>query len=267
MKKMKKIGIIGGTGNMGKWFAKYFRKRGHKVIAASHKTKLTPKELVEKSDAIIFSVPISVTNDVIKKYAKYAKPGSVICDFTSVKAAPVKAMLKHTKKNVEVLGMHPVFGPSEKSMKEQTIVLTPGRGKKWLTFFKKLFKSSGATITISTPEKHDKMMAIIQALNHFPTLAMGLALKEMNADLKESLKFTSPIYRTRLGLTARILSQDAELYSNILTSNPYAVSAIKSYLKAAEKMGNSVKKKDSGKFTKQFKQASAYFKKAKIKAL
>lgn len=261
------VGIIGGTGEMGRWFSKFFRKKGCRVLVASRHTKLRPRALVERSDVVIFSVPIGITVDVIKKYAKYAKPGSVLADFTSIKVAPVKAMLKNAPKGVEVVGMHPVFGPGEKSLRNQTIVLTPGNGKKWLKWFREIFSKAGAKITVSTPEKHDRMMAVVQALTHFSALPVGYALKTMGADLKTTMKFTSPIYRVRLGLIARILSQDSQLYADLLTMNPYSVKAIAAYLESAGKLGKAVKKRDSKQFARYLDSAAAYFKKSGVRAL
>ncbi|CAD7777149.1 hypothetical protein BLFGPEAP_01615 [Candidatus Methanoperedenaceae archaeon GB50] len=61
MKKPNIIGIIGGTGRMGQWFEAFFEKRGYEVLISSRRTPLSNKELVQKSDVVIISVPIRVT--------------------------------------------------------------------------------------------------------------------------------------------------------------------------------------------------------------
>jgi len=59
---------------------------------------------------------------------------------------------------------------------------------------KKYLKNNKLTVLESTPEKHDKMMAIVQALNHFNTITLGLALAKTNIPLAEISKFSTPIF-------------------------------------------------------------------------
>ncbi|MEK7085406.1 MAG: prephenate dehydrogenase/arogenate dehydrogenase family protein, partial [Patescibacteria group bacterium] len=97
---------------MGRLFSEFFdRPQGDfsrpKVIIADIGTKLNNKQLAEKSDIVIVSVPIDQTYKVIKEVLPYIRKDSALMDFTSIKEKPVKAMLKG---NCEVLGMHPMFG-------------------------------------------------------------------------------------------------------------------------------------------------------------
>jgi prephenate dehydrogenase len=115
------IGIIGGQGRMGHLFHEFFVERGIKVLISDLNTKLKNKELVEKSDITIVSVPIDKTKNVIKEILPYLKKSSAITDFTSVKEMPVKEML-NAKDGVEVFSMHPMFGNSN-PIPGQTIIL------------------------------------------------------------------------------------------------------------------------------------------------
>ena len=66
--------------------------------------------------------------------------GGLLMDVTSIKEAPVKAMLESTK--ASVVGTHPMFGPSVHSLQGQRVVLclerrlaaaVPGRSKRALS--------------------------------------------------------------------------------------------------------------------------------------
>ena len=70
VKKKITVGIIGGTGEMGQWFTKFFKKNGCKVIIASRTTKLTCTKCASKADVVIISVPIDKSIEVIKKIAE-----------------------------------------------------------------------------------------------------------------------------------------------------------------------------------------------------
>ncbi len=256
---MKKplIGIIGGTGQMGQLFKRVFEKNSYKVLIASRSTKLTIEECTSRADVVIITVPINVTVDTIKKTGAFVKEDALLMDLTSLKKEPVKAMLSYSK--AAVIGMHPVFGPTVSSFKNQTFVLTPARPQNWLPWLENFLKKEGAKIKITTAEKHDSMMAVIQGMTHFSTLAVANAMKELGIDIKESLQYTSPIYKLRMDMVGRILNQDPNLYADIEIANPESKKTIKQYIKSAKKLQKIIKKKDRNAFIKYFNESADFF--------
>ena len=211
-------GIIGGTGQMGRFFVEVFEAAGWEVIVSGTKTPLTNPDIAEMADLVMVSVPIRATVGVIRDIAPLLSEEQVFCDLTSLKAEPVRAMLES---RAEVIGLHPMFGPGAASLRGQTIVATPARCRpETLEGLLSIFRDQGAAITLSTPEDHDRMMAVIQGLTHFGTLAKAEAIRRTGADVGETLTFTSPVYRIEMGFVGRLLAQDAGLYGDILQMNP-----------------------------------------------
>jgi len=260
------VGIIGGTGGMGQWFKTFFEKEGCTVLIASRRTRLKIEECAKKCDIVVITVPINVTVDVIKRVAPLIKDGSLLMDLTSLKKEPVAAMLKYSKEDVEVIGTHPVFGPSAKSFKNQTIVLCPARGKKWLGWLKTKLDKHRAKIKISNPEHHDKMMSIIQGIMHFSSISICHALNELGVDIWESQDYSSPIYKLRMDMVGRILNQDPNLYADIEILNPETKKAIQAYLRNAQDLLSIIEQKDKGAFVKYFQEAADYLGKFKEEA-
>lgn len=250
------VGIIGGTGHMGQWFKKFFEKNKCKVLIASRKTKLTLKECASKSDVVIISVPIDVTIKIIKEVAPFVREDALLMDFTSLKKEPVEAMLKHSKS--AVIGAHPVFGPSVKTIKNQTIVLCPARPKKWLSWLRNILEKNGALVRITTPGKHDKMMSIIQGVTHFSTICVAHTLKKLGIDVEESLHYTSPIYKLRMDMVGRLLNQDPTLYADIEMLNPENKKAMEEYIRSTRELIGIIKRKDRGEFIKFFKEGADF---------
>lgn len=251
------IGIIGGTGGMGQLFARVFRKNGYKVLIASRRTKLKIEDLACKADVVIVTVPINSTIAVLKKIGPLVRKDALLMDLTSLKKEPVKAMLKYSKS--AVIGTHPVFGPTVSSFKQQTFVLTPARPGKWLPWLKDFLRNEGAKIKITTAERHDRMMAVIQGLTHFSTLAVADSMKELGVDVKRSLEYSSPIYKLRMDMVGRILNQNPNLYADIEIANPEIMKTIKVYIRSAKKLEMIIKKKDRGAFIKYFKESADFF--------
>lgn len=246
------IGIVGGTGGIGKWFAGFFEKEGYTVHVSGRQAGLGMKEMAEKCRFVIISVPIGITCEVIGQIGPFMPEESLLMDFTSLKEKPVKSMLQHSRS--EVMGCHPLFGPDIESIEGQNIVLCPARISGWSDWPIELFKNRGARIIETSPEEHDKMMAIVQGLNHFDTIAMGLAVKEAGGDILKLKHFSTPLFRTKLDIIEKIFNSNSRLYAEILTLNPYLTGILDQYEKNVTALKELVRNKDidglMGMFTK-----------------
>jgi prephenate dehydrogenase len=181
----------------------------------------------------------------------------LLIDTTSIKVGPVEAMLKHSK--CGVIGMHPVFGPNVSSVKNQIIVLCPARAGKWRKWLVDVFEKNGAVIKIASPEKHDKMMSVIQGLSHFNTLAVAHAMKKAGININESLEFASPVYRLRMMMVGRIFNQDSELYAGIETMNPNNKKMLDILEKSSKKLKKIIEAKDKEGFVRYFDECAEFF--------
>ena len=154
-----RAGIVGGTGKMGRLFASVFESAGWDVIVSGSRTPLSHLDLAAEADLIMVSVPIGITVPVIREIAPLLSEDQIFCDLTSLKVEPVNAMLSS---RAQVIGLHPMFGPGAGSLKNQTIVVTPARcNPDSLETLLAVFRAQEATITITTPDDHDRMMAIV----------------------------------------------------------------------------------------------------------
>jgi prephenate dehydrogenase len=248
MKKIK-VGIIGGTKGMGHWFAGLLKKEGSTVHVCGRKTKLQINDLVRLCNVIVVAVPISATADIIKQVGPMLTKDALLMDLTSLKKEPVKIMLANSK--AEVIGCHPLFGPQLKDASGQNVILCPARGKKWLGWLKTVFQKNKLAVWESTPEKHDKIMAVVQALNHLNTISLGMALAQTNITLAEINKFSTPIFRTKLDIIRKVFVESPELYHDIVMGNHQTDKMLDIYEKALKdicakiKSGNRAKSIDA----------------------
>ena len=239
----KLIGIIGGKGEMGKYFADFFEQNGYKVIISDKRTKLTNIQLTKKADVVIVSVPIGVTEKVINEVAPYIKKDGLLLDFTSLKVFPMKVM---SKVKGSYLGCHPLFGPTT-SIEGQMIILCKGKGNKWYKWWKELLIKNKVVVRELTAKKHDNLMAYIQSLTHFSYLALADTLRESGLKLNELLEFHSPIYRMRMDVMGRILDQDPNLYAQIQIQNPDSLKVMNNLIRLSEEWIKIVETKDTKK--------------------
>ncbi len=252
-----RVGIVGGKGEMGCFFARFLREKGFEVIVSDLDTSLSNKDLVEAADIVIFSVPLHLTERIIEETVPYTRKDQLLMDVSSLKQGPVKAMLKS---EASVMGMHPMFGPQVSSVKGQTIIACPARvnEEEKLEIYR-VFESSGARIKETTPEDHDRMMSIIQVLIHFSTIVMGRTLREIGVDIKESLDYTSPIYRLEMNFIGRLFAQDPALYGAIGMLNPHSEKVLGKLHESFISYLDMIKSKSLREFIEDFRKTADFF--------
>ena len=253
---MKKAGIIGGTGRMGRLFANVFEKAGYEVLISGRKTAVTAADIAAQCDIVIVSVPIRETVKVIEAIAPLLQPGQLLCDFTSLKVKPVRAMFRS---KADVIGLHPMFGPTVKSISHQTIIVCPARADEArVATLVAIFEAQGAICTIATPEEHDRIVAVVQGLTHFVTLCMADTVRRLGVDLNKTGQFESPVYQIELSLVGRLLSQDPALYADILQQNPYVPEVLAACRLSAADLAAIVEAKDPEQFRAFFAKNSRH---------
>lgn len=240
--KNVEIGIIGGTRGMGRWFASFLKKEGYTVHVSGRERGMAMAEMAEICPVIIVSVPIGITCQVIKKIGPLMKRGGLLMDLTSLKEAPVQAMLEST--TAEVIGLHPLFGPLVRSMSGQNIALCSARTRKWHQWVRNILEKGGAHIIETTPEHHDEMMSLVQGLTHLNTIIMGLVLRDMKVEKKELDAFSTPVFRTKVALIEKIFDDNPALYGEIIGENPNMGKITESYQKNLQELHDILARKN-----------------------
>jgi len=251
------VAIIGGHGGMGRLMARTFADLGHAVMVVDLDTELTAAEAARHADVVVISVPIAITEEVIRQVGPHVRPESLMIDVTSVKEGPLTAMMESTK--ASVLGTHPMFGPNVHSLQGQRVVFCQGRGEKWEAWLRKMFEARGLEITDATPQQHDKAMGVVQVLNHFQTQVMGLTLARLGVPVKESLKFASPAYLMELYVAGRHFVQSPGLYGPIEMRNPRTADVTAAFQTSAAELATILRAKDQDAFNAVFDEVRAYY--------
>jgi len=251
-----RMGIIGGLGEMGKLFSRFFLERGYRVEVADVGTPHTSREVVEASDIVLFAVPLHLTISIIRDLIPYARSDQLFMDLTSLKVAPIQEMLRSP---ASVLGLHPMFGGRVSSLIGQTLVACPVRiaSPDW-DCLRDLFTEAGIRVKETSPEEHDRMMSIIQVLFHMTTMLTGRVLRDLGVDIAETMEYTSPSYRLEINILGRMFAQNGALYSAITEMNPYTADIITHFRQGLEDYEKWYRSEDLDAFISDFEQSAAH---------
>ncbi len=249
--------IVGGTGEMGRYFVNWFAGAGYLVRSMGSGDWDNVAALCEGIDLCIISVTIDRTPEIIERISPYLPPGAVLTDVTSVKKAPLEAMLK--AHSGPVLGLHPLFGPTTSTLDKQIVVATPGRDDDACQWVIDQFSLWGSVIVMSDAGEHDEIMEFVQSLRHFATFAFGQFLAAKKVPLARTLEFSSPIYRLELGMVGRLFAQDSALYAEIIFATPERRALLKEYIGSVSKNLEMLERGDKAEFEQEFEKIALWF--------
>ena len=253
----KVVGIVGGRGGMGGLFARLFGELGNTVLISDLGTELSNEQLAQTADVVVVSVPIERTVEVLRGLAPLVRPEALLCDLTSLKTAPMEAMLEGSR--CSVLGLHPMFGPTVHTLQGQRVVLCEGRGEDWSDWMRTMLAARGMVLAPSSPELHDRVMAAVQVLTHFKTQVTALTLARMGVSLEQTLAFTSPAYLMDLYVEGRHFAQSPELYGSIEMQNPLRAEVTRLFEEAAREVSGLLERRDQAAFSEMFAEVRRFF--------
>jgi len=247
---ISKIGIIGGTGMMGRMFQAAWEAQGKEVRITGSKDLDKEKALVMESELVIVSVPIDKSAEVIRRISPWLTSGHLLSDFTSVKADVVPNMVKT---EAQVIACHPMFGEVQ-DLKGHNVILMPvDGGGKFLHRYKRLYDELGLNVVVMDDwKKHDESMSVIQGLTHFLHIVFSRTLAKRSVDLDTILQICSPVYQANFAFASRILSRDPHLYTRILMDNKENLSVLSDFLSEAHDHWKLIEKQDAQTFEANF---------------
>lgn len=251
-----KVVIVGGRGALGQRFASLFSRSGYQVDVLEQADWPEAERIVADAVLVLIAVPIHATIDVIKQLPPL--PSScIVADLTSIKAAPLAAMLEQHQG--PVLGLHPMFGPDISNIVKQVVVVCHGRHAQSYHWLLQQFTVWGAVLSEKTASQHDELMQLIQAMRHFSSLVYGVHLAEEHADLAQLLELSSPIYRLELAMIGRLFAQNAELYADIMLSSVAVTGLLQRYQHRFNQLSHLLAARDKQGLMAEFAKGQQFF--------
>jgi len=252
-----KVLIVGGHGQMGRFFSTWFRQSDYDVRLLDRDDWPNARSLADGVDLCLLSVPIAATSSVAAQIAPHLPASCVLADITSLKSKPLETMLQNHPG--PVVGLHPLFGPATVTMDKQIVVVSAGRHTAQCQWLLDQLARWGNVLVETPAAEHDDIMGIVQALRHFATFAFGQFLHSRRVPITRTLELSSPIYRLELAMVGRLFAQDPALYAEIVFATPERLALLKDYLQSLQQNLALVERGDKEEFAARFRQIAEWF--------
>jgi cyclohexadieny/prephenate dehydrogenase len=179
---------------------------------------------VAGAEVVVFSTPVDHIAASVLAAAPHCRPGALLTDAGSTKAAILRELDGRLPPGVNFVGAHPLAG-SEKQGPEHAranlfegslVVLTPLSPDDNARFRARVFwEALGARAEIVGAEEHDRALALTSHLPHLAAAALAAVVPP------ELIRLTATGFRD----TTRLASGDPALWAAIFLSNRAAVLA------------------------------------------
>ena len=171
------IGII-GFGAFGRLIAQ--RLRAHFPLCAydpalplgafAEMPDIMLTSLAEAADCsiVILATPVNRLEETVSAMSALVRPGALVLDVGSVKTVPAEIMRRGLPQHVDIIATHPLFGPksARDGIEGLKIVVCPIRGNRGPRVAAFLRRILGLDVIVTTPEAHDRDLAMVQGLTH-----------------------------------------------------------------------------------------------------
>ena len=260
--KVSTLAIV-GVGLMGGSIALAARRRGvaTRIIGVDHQIEALAQarqhgmlddasphlqDAATVADLMLFCTPVDGIAAQILEASAYCRPGTMLSDVGSTKAAILRDVLGRLPPGIEFIGSHPLAGserngPAHASphLLEGRLVIvtpTPGTSKDALSRISDFWLALGARVRVMNAEEHDRAVALTSHLPHLLASALaGILPPELH-------ELTATGFRD----TTRLAAGHPDLWSAIFRSNTtHLLAALTHFEEQIERFRNALLAEDA----------------------
>lgn len=190
----------------------------------------TAAEAVAGADLVVLAVPIGAMAAVAAEIAPHLKPGAVVTDVGSVKAAVVEAVAPHMPESVQFIPGHPMAGTEYSGPRSGFATLFQNRW--WLLTpnettdpvalarLRALLEGIGAKVDMMDVAHHDLVVAVVSHTPHLIAYTMvGVADHVRRVSESEIVQYSAAGFRD----FTRIAASDPIMWRDVFLTNKDAV--------------------------------------------
>ncbi len=256
--------VIGGAGQMGRWFARFLDSQGYQVSVCdpagglSGYTEYQTLETAElDQDLIAVTAPIAATAEILSKLASH-RPKGVIFDISSLKGPLLESLEELKAAGCLVTSIHPMFGPDTDLLSGRNLVVVDVGVPEATAAVKQLFASTMADQVEMSLEVHDRAMAYVLGLSHAVNIAFFNALVESGEDAPSLARLSSSTFDAQLDVASHVARENPYLYFEIQSLNSHSPRALVSLLNAVTQVAGRVLDRDEQGFVELMAHGKAF---------
>jgi len=260
----RRVLVIGGNGNMGRWFVRFLTAQGFAVEVADPSGPVEGFPYVADwrqtpldHELIVVAAPMPATNEILLEMAK-APPRGVVFDVGSLKSPLREGLYALRNAGGRVCSVHPMFGPDTELLSGRHVIFIDLGASEATSAARELFASTMATQVDMDLESHDRLIAYVLGLSHALNIAFFTALAESGEAAPRLATLSSTTFDAQLRVASKVAAENPKMYFEIQNLNDYGTESLSALLYAIERLRSVVRAGDAEGFRALMERGRAY---------
>jgi chorismate mutase/prephenate dehydrogenase len=218
--------VVGGAGNMGRWFAEFFESKGFGVAVADprgappeYASVRDVPEAARTSDIVLIATPPSAVGPILRSLQGKAR--GLVFEIGSLKSPFLAELRQAAADGMSVTSVHPMWGPRTSVLASKNVVVCDCGNADANRAARALFEDTAARIVEMPVEEHDTFMARVLGLPHAVNLLFGHAMHEQGMPLSDLSHLGGPTFTKQLAVAREVAGENKDLYYEIQRLNPH----------------------------------------------
>jgi chorismate mutase/prephenate dehydrogenase len=223
----ERILVVGGLGDMGKWFCYFFQNQGHAVslydvkgISDEFISYKTLEQGLKQTSIVCIAVSLEMTSLVIEEITDTAFSG-IVFDIASLKGHLAGSIERARQAGVRITSIHPMFGPGARTLADKILCLCKCGCPDADARVEGLFKDTAATLVPLSIDEHDRIISLVLGLSHFINIVFIKTLMQEGIDYSLLKRVASTTFLSQMVTTSSVIQENPYLYYAIQRLNPY----------------------------------------------
>ncbi len=256
--------VIGGAGQMGRWFVDFFASQGFATTVADAAVEDGPGAFRNWTDAgvdfdvIVVAAPLAVSGRILAQLA-VLKPRGLIFDIGSLKTPLLDGLGELERAGCQVTSLHPMFGPDTRLLSGRHLIVCDVGCAEATEAAKQLFASTMVEQLDMSLEDHDRLIAYVLGLSHALNIAFFTALAESGEAAPKLARMSSTTFDSQLEVSEAVAHDNPRLYFEIQNLNKFGLSPLEALSEAADRIRELVAKGDEEGFVELMQKGRDYF--------
>ncbi len=255
--------VIGGAGQMGRWFVNFFASQGFAVVIADKHVDDGPGTFKNWTDAgidydvIVVAAPLGISGRILAQLA-VMQPKGLIFDIGSLKTPLLDGLEELRSAGCLITSLHPMYGPDTRLLSGRHLIFVEVGCPEATKAAKDLFSATMVEQIDMGLDDHDRLIAYVLGLSHALNIAFFTALAESGESAPKLAQMSSTTFDAQLLVSKAVAQDNPRMYFEIQNLNKFGLRPLDALCEASARIREVVASGDEDGFVDLMQKGQDY---------
>ncbi len=257
--------VIGGSGKMGQWFARFFQSQHYEVVIADPRVGAPEfrhcqswQEAGLDFEVIVVATDLGLSASILVELAEQ-KPKGLVFDIGSLKTPMRDALQIACDAGLKIASLHPMFGPDTRLLSGRHLIFVDAGNPEASAAAQELFAATMVEQLEMSLEEHDRLIAYVLGLSHALNIAFFTALAESGEAAPRLATMSSTTFDAQMAVARQVAGESPDLYFEIQHLNDFGLHPLAALSEASDRLLHCVQAGDQEGFRALMDKGAEYF--------